>query len=333
VKATAKAPANIAFIKYWGKADLPRRQAGDELRLPLNDSISMNLSGAYTITTVEFSKEFEKDEVILENGDFSDQEIARVIRGLDRIRTKAGRSECAKVVTKNTFPKGAGSAASASGFAALTLAGFAAFDILLTEKELTMFARLGSGSACRSIPDGFVVWQKGVDNESSFAYSLYPADYWDIRDVLVIVDRSMKKVSTTEGMETVTTSPHLTARLSAVPKRMRDIQETMKSKDFVRFGEITEEDCLDMHNVMQTQTPPLLYWNDTTRRIMDAVRDWRTRGLSVYFTIDAGPNVHLICEGKDEDRVLEKVKEQVGIEDIIKNRAAEGARVISDHLF
>jgi len=326
MKATAKAPANIACIKYWGKAD-------EKLRLPLNDSISMNMSGAYTVTTVEFSKKHLKDSVTLLDGEFSGKEIGRVIRGLDRIRQKADRAERAMVVTRNSFPKGAGSAASASGFAALTLAGFAALNMHLSEKELTIFARLGSGSACRSIPDGFVLWEAGSDNDSSYAHSIFPQDYWDIRDLLVIVDRSMKKVSTTDGMKTVRTSPYLHKRLHDIPGRMQEIKKALKERDFVRFGEVTEEDCLDMHHVMQTQQPPLMYWNDTTVRIMEAVRSWRSDGLPVYFTIDAGPNVHLLCEGKHEERVLTKIREFSGVIDIIQNRPAEGARIISEHLF
>ncbi len=326
MKATAKAPANIAFIKYWGKAD-------NELRLPLNDSISMNLSGAYTLTTVEFSESFTKDQVTLLNGEFSGAEVTRVVRGLDRIRQKAGRTEKARVVTKNTFPKGAGSAASASGFAALALAGFAAFGLELPEKELTIFARLGSGSACRSIPDGFVIWKKGKSSETSIAYSLYPHDYWDIRDILVIVDRRMKKVSTSEGMETVTTSPYLLPRIEAISERMSNIRKALSEKNFQRFGEITEEDCLDMHHVMQTQNPPLIYWNQTTRHIMESVMNWRRAGLPVYFTIDAGPNVHLICEGKNEARVLDAAKQLKGVEDIIVNEPAIGTRVLMEHLF
>jgi len=325
MKATAKAPANIAFIKYWGKAD-------DTLRLPLNDSISMNMSGAYTITTVEFSKQFKKDSVTLLGGEFSEAETARVIKGLDLIRKRAGSTQKATVVTKNTFPKGAGSAASASGFAALTVAGFAALGVSMPEKELTIFARMGSGSACRSIPDGFVVWEKGDSSKTSFAWSLYPPTHWDIRDILVIVDSSMKKVSTTEGMETVTTSPRLAVRLRAIPRRMKEIQEAIARKNFSRFGEITEEDCLGMHMVMQTQTPPLFYWNSTTQIIMDEVRNWRKHGLSVYFTIDAGPNVHLLCEGKDEEQVLAAVKTIRGVEATIVNKPAIGTRIISEHL-
>lgn len=325
MKATAKAPANIAFIKYWGKAD-------EKLRLPLNDSISMNMSGAFTITTVEFSKQFNKDTVTILGGEFSAAETARVVKGLDLIRKRAGTTQRATVVTKNTFPKGAGSAASASGFAALTLAGFAALGVTMSEKELTIFARMGSGSACRSIPDGFVVWEKGESSETSFAWSLYPPTYWDIRDILVIVDSRMKKVSTTEGMETIATSPRLAVRLKAIPKRMKEIQEAIARRNFSRFGEITEEDCLGMHMVMQTQTPPLFYWNTTTQIIMDAVRSWRKHGLPVYFTIDAGPNVHLLCEARDEARLLAEIRTIGGVQDIIVNKPAIGARIISEHL-
>ena len=325
MKATAKAPANIAFIKYWGKTD-------DKLRLPLNDSISMNMSAAYTITTVEFSKQFKKDSVTLLGGEFSEAETARVIKGLDLIRKRAGSTQKATVITKNTFPKGAGSAASASGFAALTVAGFAALGVTLPEKELTIFARMGSGSACRSIPDGFVIWEKGDSSETSFAWSFYPPTHWDIRDILVIVDSHMKKVSTTEGMETVATSPRLAVRLRAIPRRMKEIQQAIAGRNFSRFGEITEEDCLGMHMVMQTQTPPLFYWNDTTKIIMDAVRSWRKHGLPVYFTIDAGPNVHLLCEGKDEEQVLAAVKTISGVEATIVNKPAVGTRIISEHL-
>lgn len=320
MKATAIAPANIAFIKYWGKAD-------GKLRIPLNDSISMNLGGSYTTTTVEFSSAFPKDEVTLLGSEFSEKETARVIAGLDRIREKAHTMDYARVVTKNTFPKGAGAAASASGFAALTVAGFAAAGMTLSEKELTIVARMGSGSACRSIPDGFVVW------ENEFAYSLYPHEYWDLRDILVIVDSGMKKVSTTEGHEGVKTSPYWKERINAIPDRMMRILEAMKTKNFRMFGDIIEEDTLDMHHVMQTQSPPLSYWNDTTKVIMDAVVSWRKEGLPVYFTIDAGPNVHIICEGKDETKVLEKVKTLHGVESIILNESAPGTHLTENHLF
>lgn len=326
MKATAIAPANIAFIKYWGKAD-------EELRLPLNASLSMNLSGANTTTTVEFRPELTRDEVVILDGDFSDQEIGRIVKSLNFIRRKANIHHFARVATKNTFPKGAGAAASASGFAALTVAGFAALGVSLSEKELTIFARQGSGSACRSIPDGFVEWKKGSDTDSSYAYSLYPPSYWDLCDVLVIVDYRMKKISTTEGQTGVKTSPFWRERISGIPKKMIAIKTALQEKNFRVLGEIMEEDCLNMHRVMQTQEPPVYYWNDVTKSIMDAVVKWRKQGLPVYFTIDAGPNVHLICEAKDEVAVVKNVQTIAGVEHVIMNKPAHGAHLIDDHLF
>lgn len=326
MKATAIAPANIAFIKYWGKKD-------DDLRLPLNSSFSMNLSGAVTRTTVEFSPDYCKDTVELVGETFSTKEQERVAKSLDAIRTVAQISEHARVVTKNTFPKGAGAAASASGFAALTVAAFAAAGVAVAEKEMTVFARLGSGSACRSIPDGFVLWEEGNSSDSSFAYSLYPHTYWDIRDLLVIVDSGMKKVATSDGMKTIMTSPRFSRRLSAVGGRLTRMNIAMKEKNFAAFGAITEEDCLDMHTVMQSQVPPLMYWNDMTRVVMDAVVAWRNEGLPVYFTIDAGPNIHVLCEPYSQAIILKKLNMLTGVQTVIINTPAPGTQISEDHLF
>jgi diphosphomevalonate decarboxylase len=309
MKATAIAPANIAFIKYWGKSD-------ERLRFPFNPSISMNLSNTYTETTVEFHPDFTQDTIILTDGEFTEDENKRTIKSLTIIRAKANINYFARVTTKNTFPKGAGAAASASGFAALTVAAFAALDMRLSEKELTEFARLGSGSACRSIPDGFVQW------DEAFAYSIHPPEYWDLRDILIIVDAHMKKVSTTDGMKTVKTSPLLAARLAALPERISRIKDAMSQKNFQQFGEIIEEECLDMHHVMQTQTPPLFYWNENTKQI---IKDLKKSGLPAYFTIDAGPNVHIICEAKDEENVRSLFEKQY---QVIINRPAKGAHTI-----
>lgn len=327
MKATVIAPSNIAFIKYWGRTDA-------RLRLPANPSISMNLSASTTTTTVEFSDVLTHDVVeLLEQGGFSDKEVVRVTRQLDVVRDKAGSKLFAHVATRNTFPKSTGAASSASGFAALTVAASSALGLVLSEKELTILARVGSGSACRSIPDGFVKWEAGHDSDSSCAHSLYPESYWDIRDMLVIVGSSGKDVSSSAGHDTVETSPLFASRLIAIPDRITRLERALKHKDFQAFGEVIEEDCLDMHHVMQTQVPPLLYWNDATRRIMEAVKQWRKDSIPVYFTIDAGPNVHLICEGKDEDRVLDALNTVDGIEDIIQNKVSVGARVIDKHLF
>ncbi|MBU1326599.1 diphosphomevalonate decarboxylase [Patescibacteria group bacterium] len=336
MKATAVAPANIAFIKYWGRRDA-------KLRLPYNSSISMNLNACITTTTVEFSPCYHADEFMLLTQNkfiksslelkFNELEKERISAHLDRIRDLANIKDMSKVVTINNFPKSSGIASSASGFAALTLAATAAAGLDLSEKDLSILARFGSGSACRSVPDGFVEWLTGDSSETSFAYSLYRASYWDLRDVLVIIGSEPKKIPTSAGMDNVTTSPLWRVRLRALPQRILRIKEALKTKNFVLLGRIIEEDCLEMHRGMQTQDPPLFYWNDKTRKIMEAVYNWRKDGLAVYFTIDAGPNVHIICEGKDEQRVTGLAKTIKGVEAVISNKPAQGTRLTKEHLF
>jgi diphosphomevalonate decarboxylase len=339
MKKTARAPANIAFIKYWGKIDA-------RLRLPANTSISMNLSEAFTASTVEFSDEYKADDVTflaalpshktprpLDSVCFTEKEKQRIISHVDRIRKIAGIRTRVKVVTRNSFPKSAGVASSASGFAALTLAASRAAGLRLNEKELTIVAREGSGSAARSIPDGFVEWLSGDTPEESFARSLYPAGYWDIRDALVLVGSEPKKTSSSTGMEGASTSPFWVKRQKEVPGRIASLKTALAQKNFALLGSIIEEDCLNMHKITQTQIPPVYYWNAQTVAVMDAVAGWRKGGLAVYFTIDAGPNVHLIYEGKDENRLVEAINSLGGVKERIMNKASGGARLTDAHLF
>jgi diphosphomevalonate decarboxylase len=330
MKSTVTAPANIAFIKYWGKKD-------DALRLPLNPSLSMNLSGALTTTTVEFLPDLKTDSVYyLENNQesgFDESEIKKVSRHLDRIREIAKSSLFAKVVTSNTFPKCSGVASSASGFAALTVAAATALNLNLNEKTLTTLARIGSGSACRSIPDGFVVWEEGDDNDSSFARSIFPESWWNLRDILCIVKSCTKKICSTDGMEHIITCPHIQTRLDQVKNRLDRALTSIQHKDFAALGDVMEEDCIDMHAVMMTQKPPLFYWTGVTMELIRAVHEWRNEGIPVYFTIDAGANVHLICEAENEKKVMDKLADFPGVVQTIVNHPSVGARITDKHLF
>ncbi|MBI2611620.1 diphosphomevalonate decarboxylase [Candidatus Gottesmanbacteria bacterium] len=326
MKATSIAPSNIAFIKYWGKKDA-------KLRLPYNSSFSMNLSDAYTTTTVDFSPEYKSDEIYFKREKMEDKEAQRVIKHLDRLRNLAKMKLFAKVATQNSFPKGAGIASSASGFAALTIAASSALNLKLSQKDLSILARIGSGSACRSIPDGFVEWKKGYDTNTSYAYSLFPENYWDIRDVIVIVSSERKKVSTTKGHENAESSLFFKTRISHITQRISLLKSALQNKDFNTFGELIEKEAIEMHTIMMTQTPPLYYWNNVTMNIIHKVLQWREEDIPIFFTIDAGPNVHLICEGKNEKKVSQKIREITGIERIIVNKPAKGAALTNNHLF
>jgi len=325
MKATAQAPANIAFIKYWGKKN-------EVLRLPENGSLSMNLSGLWTETTVEFLPKYKKDKVVI-NGEKEVGEEIRVIKHLDRVRALAKLNFKAKVVSQNNFPAGTGLSSSASGFAALTLAASTAVGLHLSEKALSILARQGSGSACRSVPDGFVEWLNGDTSETSYAVSLYPPNYWRLADVVVIVSEEKKTVSSTAGQKLVGTSPFFPSRLSRIKAKLKLAKKLLAEKNFPVFGELCEAEALELHAVMFTSQPALIYWTPGTLKIMKLTQKWRELDLSVYFTINTGQDIHLICERKTVKPLINRLKKISEVKKIVVNQPAKGARLIGKHLF
>lgn len=325
MKATATAPANIAFIKYWGN------KPGN---LPYSDTISMNLSNCITTTTVEWDSKLKRDTLNLDGINLSGPKLERVVKHLDKIRKVLGISICAKVISKNSFLQGAGIASSASGFAALTLAAARAAGGKLSEKRLSRLARLGSGSASRSIPDGFVIWQKGSD-KTSYAESIYPPDWWDLRDVIIIVTRKEKAVGSADGHKIAHTSPIFKKRVNQnLPRRTAAILKALKNKDIELLGKTIEEEALELHEVARTSTPPIEYLLEETKRIIGKlIPQWRKEGIPVYFTLDAGPNVHAILPGKYEKQLLSKIKKELPGVELIINKPGEGARLSRSHLF
>lgn len=325
MKATAVAPSNIAFIKYWGRKD-------EILRLPENGSISMNLSNLVTTTTVEFDASLKEDIVII-GGETNSAKSARVSAHLDRIRKLAATKLRAKVVSKNNFPSETGLSSSASGFAALTVAAAADAGLKLSEKELSILARQGSGSACRSIPDGFVEWIDGNTSDTSYAVSMHLPSYWNIVDVVVIVSQEKKHVLTSEGQKTAGSSPFMKVRLSRIKNKIVTIKKLMAEKDFDKFGELVEAEALELHSIMLTSSPPLLYWLPGTVCVMRAVQKMRNEGLPVYFTVNTGQDVHLIVQKKNVAEITSEIKKIEGIKDIIVSTSAKGTRLTDKHLF
>ncbi|MBI2465377.1 diphosphomevalonate decarboxylase [Candidatus Shapirobacteria bacterium] len=320
MKKTAVAPSNIAFTKYWGKKD-------EKLRIPENGSISMNLSNLLTTTTVEFLDEYKKDEIHLPG------EIDRVIKHLDRIRKIAGIHQKAKVVSENNFPTGTGLSSSASGFAALTVAASFAASLQLSEKELSILARQGSGSACRSIPNGFVEWFDGNTSETSYAIQIFKEDYYDIADVVVVASSQKKDVSTSVGQKTAESSPFMAVRLSRMKKKNEDLKKLIQKRDFESFGELVEQEALELHAIMLTQKPPLIYFKPETIVVIKAVEKWRIQGIPVYWTLNTGQDVHLICQGKDKEKVATLARTLSVTKDVIINLPSSGAHLVKEHLF
>jgi diphosphomevalonate decarboxylase len=320
--ATAVANANIALIKYWGNRD-------DKLRLPANPSLSMTLGGLETETTVEFSEGRGEDEVLIGGEVQTGAERERVVAQLDAVRARANLPLRARVESSNNFPASAGIASSASAFAALTLAGAAAAGLALSERELSALARLGSGSAARSIPGGFVAWHLGdpAEPDSSYAEMIAPPDHWELRDVIAVVSQKHKAVGSTSGHALAATSLLQAARVDTASQRLERCREALLARDFGRLSDLVELDSNMMHAVMMTSTPPLFYWEPITLAIMKSVRRWRGEGLEVCYTIDAGPNVHCLCPRQAAGEVERRLRENLDVKSILVARPGGPARL------
>lgn len=325
MKATAQAHSNIAFIKYFGKKD-------ETLRIPTNGSISMNLSNLTTTTTVEFSARYPKDSIRID-GESLQQEITRVIEHLERIRTLAGIHDRARVESRNNFPKSAGLSSSASGFAALTVAGCKAAGLDMHEKELTILARLGSGSSCRSIPSGFIEWIKGTSYKTSYAKSIYPPSYFSIIDIVVVVSHEAKKIPTSEAQRLIRTNPFFHTRLKHIKKKITMIKEAIRNKNFPLFGTIVEQEALEFHGILFANTPSFVYLYPETLKLLFLVQEWRKEGLLVYWSVNTGHDAHLLCQKKDGKEVLRRIKALKFVRQSIINTPAEGTLLIHKHLF
>jgi diphosphomevalonate decarboxylase len=325
VKATAVANANIAFVKYWGDAD-------PALHLPANPSISMNLDGLSTVTTVAFLVEQEADELIVDDAPAGDAALRRVTAHLDRVRALARTELRARVVSRNDFPAGAGLASSASAFAALTLAATAALGLTLSEDALSTLARLGSGSACRSIPPGFVEWAAGESHETSFAHSFAPPGHWPLCDCIAIVSTAHKAVGSAEGHARAPSSPLHRARVEGAAARAAVCRAAIMARDLPALGEAMEADTVMMHAITMTSHPPIYYWTPATLRIIRAVVAWRAGGLPTYYTVDAGPNVHCLCEAANTAEVVRRLEALPGVRQVRVARPGAGAVLVSEHL-
>ena len=307
--ATAISHPNIAFIKYWGNRD-------NTLRLPVNGSISMNLDGLFTRTTVTFNSS-KQDSLTINEHPVIGKGLERVSYILDLVRQMANINERAEVSSSNNFPAGAGIASSAAAFAALALASSRAAGLTLSEGQLSRLARRGSGSASRSIPGGFVEWQMGTGDDDSVAVSIAPPEHWALADCVAIVNASHKKTGSTEGHAIAGTSPLQNARVADTPRRLDICRTAILNKDFDTFANIIEHDSDIMHSVMMTSNPPLMYWQAATVGIFHAVREWRASGLPVGYTVDAGANVHVICLAEYAKEIEKRLRELPGVSDVL----------------
>lgn len=312
IKANSKGPINIALIKYWGKQD-------EENIIPLNNSISitLNMEDFYTetIAEIKYKKEDENSSrepinTLILNGK---QETVnkRVLKIINYFRSKSKyKYQDLLITSRNSFPTAAGCASSASSMSCLVKVLSKVFlnehkEIQLDNKELSRLARLGSGSACRSIFGGFVEWKKFDENyQDSIAEQIVDETYWDdLNILLMIVSDKRKDTSSTDGMKkSKETSEFLKCRVEKIlPLRLQEMREAIFDKNFDKLCELTIKDSNNFHAICRDTYPPINYLNDTSNfiiRCVEKLNEYFNKFICAY-TFDAGPNAFIIVQKKN----------------------------------
>jgi diphosphomevalonate decarboxylase len=321
MQASAQAQPNIALVKYWGKQDIGHN-------LPATGSISITLDTPHTRTRVNFLKDLAEDQFLL-NGRPEAAMLNRVSACLDNLRALADCRLRARIESDNDFPTGAGLASSASGFAALVVAGASALGLDLDIQQLADLARRGSGSAARSLLGGFVELSlPGSGGQSTPVRGLCAAHDWPLSVAIAITSSAAKSVSSTEGMErSRLTSPFYPAWVESAGKDLAGARQAIANRDFMALAQVSEFSCLKMHGLAMASEPGLLYFNGATMECLLRIRTLRKEGVPVFFTVDAGPQVKAVCLPEALEQVCRALADVPGVEKIIRCGLGAGARL------
>ena len=295
--ATARAHPNIALVKYWGKRDRT-------LNLPAVSSLSLTLDQYHTTTTVDWDA--AQDHVEL-NGQPVMAVLTRVLAFMELIW--GDNRPPVAVVSKNNFPTAAGLASSSSGFAALALAATAAKGSIPSKRELSVLARQGSGSACRSLWGGWVQWQRGVlaDGTDSHGTPLAGADHWDVRMIVAMISSGPNRWLN-RSHDPNSGSALYPGWVAASETDLRIASQAVVDRNLEQLGQTMEASTLRMHATMMSAVPSIRYWAPASVAVMDTIEGMRKEGLPAYYTMDAGPNVKVLCRSEHAQQVAQDLE-------------------------
>ncbi len=330
VAVTAVAHPNIALIKYWGKRD-------NTLNLPDAGSVSITLDSLTTTSTFSTA---DADTAVVRINDQPDSAAAlKVQRCIDQIR-QFGDPAAAQharsgflLESYNNFPTAAGLASSASGFAALVTAADGLLGTHLADRQLSVIARMGSGSAARSLFGGFVRMHRGerADGSDAHAEQHAPPSHWPLSVVIAVTSQDRKHVNSTDGMgRSKMTSPYHDAWIETTEADIDHCLRAIDQRDFEQLAQLSEHSCLKMHASMMATRPPLLYWNPTTLAVIQEIMALRRSGVGVFFTVDAGPQVKAICLPEDAEQVSQHLSGMDGVLSVQRTGLGAGARLTTD---
>ncbi|MCV3295884.1 MAG: diphosphomevalonate decarboxylase [Oenococcus sp.] len=294
----ARAYTNIALIKYWGKSDIT-------WNLPTSSSIGLTLDQLYTDTRVDLTDDLKQDLFILDGQLASNPRISKV---LDFVRQQTGSHKYAKITSENHVPNSAGLASSASAFAAFALAASDSYGLPTDRPSLSRLARLGSGSASRSVYGGFSIWYQGYDHQSSFAQSILDPVDFGIRVIDVLTDKKTKKIPSSQGMQRAQSSLDYSNWLSQSKMQIREMIAAIKNKDIEKIGLIAERNAMGMHALNRSADKPFDYFAGETWAVINDIHRLYHAGIPAFATIDAGPNVKVITDSRSCQKVADQLK-------------------------
>jgi diphosphomevalonate decarboxylase len=314
---SAKCPSNIALIKYWGKRDV---------QIPMNPSLSFTLNESYTQTELRFQP---KDTSDFQVKVYLDQELKesfseKIYQFFERIEDFLPflRNFNFEIYTHNTFPHSSGIASSASGMGALALCLVELENQLganINEEQkiqkASFLARLGSGSACRSVYPGITVWGEtrlvaGSSHLFSvpYPYEIHPV-FRNFQDTILLIDEGEKEVSSTVGHNLMNNHPYAERRFQSAEENLEKLISVLKTGDLDAFGHIVEHEALSLHAMMLTSTPYYILMKPNTLKAIESLWNFRKEtGLPLFFTLDAGANVHLLYPKMDKKKIEEFIE-------------------------
>lgn len=320
-KFTWQSPSNIALVKYWGKK---------ENQIPANPSISFTLDSCRTITTLSFQKKEKAEAFDFElylDGEMKESFRPKIQKFFERIEKYLPflKEYRFKIETSNSFPHSSGIASSASGMSALALC------LMSLEKRLnpaitseyftrkaSFLARLGSGSACRSIEGGLVNWgeHQNIPGSSDLYGVQYPhkvhENFRNYQDTILLVDKGEKQVSSTLGHDLMNGHPYAERRFKQAHENLDLLKDIFESGDLSEFIKVVESEALTLHAMMMTSQPYFLLMKPNTLEIINKVFDFRERtGMHLCFTLDAGANVHLLYPENEKKETLEFIQSEL----------------------
>jgi len=319
MKGSAKAHPIQGLIKYHGLKD-------EDLRIPFHDSISVATSPTVSHTTIEFGG-FKSDSATVDGRELAGRELERVLSVVDVVRRRSGTKEKFKMVSNNNFPSNVGLGASASGFAALTLAACEATGLRLSHEQMSVIARRGAGSATRSVTGAFSRWKTGHEDEESYSYQIASEDFQ--MGIVVALIPAFKY--TENAHKAVLSSPFFHSRLAYVHGALSEMESAIRKRDIDRIGILAEKDSLILHGITMTGLDEMILWRPETVKVILEVRKMRAEGVPAYFSIDTGATVYVNTLPRLVPDVETRIK-SLGIETCRCEVGGE-ARTTREHLF